>query len=44
MGDEIRVFLEDSVEVFGYFSKTYSGYPPGDVRMLLSEGLGVENS
>jgi len=36
---KIRGFLEDSVEVFGYFSKSYSGYPPGDVRMLLSEGL-----
>ena len=33
-GSRIRDFL-DSVEVFGYFSKTYSGYPPGDVRMLL---------
>ena len=33
-GAKIRDFL-DSVEVFGYFSKTYSGYPPGDVRMLL---------
>ena len=33
-GMKIRDFL-DSVEVFGYFSKTYSGYPPGDVRMLL---------
>jgi uncharacterized protein YecE (DUF72 family) len=34
-GMKIKVFLEDSVEVFGYFSKFYSGYPPGDVRMLL---------
>jgi uncharacterized protein YecE (DUF72 family) len=32
---KIKVFLEDSIEVFGYFSKFYSGYPPGDVRMLL---------
>jgi uncharacterized protein YecE (DUF72 family) len=34
-GLKIKGFIEDSVEVFGYFSKTYSGYPPGDVRMLL---------
>ncbi len=32
---KIKGFLDDSIEVFGYFSKTYSGYPPGDVRMLL---------
>jgi uncharacterized protein YecE (DUF72 family) len=32
---KIKGFIENSVEVFGYFSKTYSGYPPGDVRMLL---------
>ena len=31
----IKGFMDDSVEVFGYFSKSYSGYPPGDVRMLL---------
>ena len=34
-GMNIKGFFEDSVEVFGYFSKSYSGYPPGDVRMLL---------
>jgi len=32
---KIKGFLDDSIEVFGYFSKYYSGYPPGDVRMLL---------
>ncbi len=32
---KIKGFLDDSIEVFGYFSKSYSGYPPGDVRMLL---------
>ncbi|PWB56172.1 MAG: hypothetical protein C3F06_01385 [Candidatus Methanoperedenaceae archaeon] len=31
----IKGFMDDSIEVFGYFSKSYSGYPPGDVRMLL---------
>lgn len=34
-GLKIKGFLEEPVEVFGYFSKFYSGYPPGDVRMLL---------
>ncbi len=34
-GMKIKGFVENSVEVFGYFSKTYSGYPPGDVRALL---------
>ena len=34
---KIKGFLEDSIEVFGYFSKSYSGYPPGDVRMLLDQ-------
>lgn len=34
-GLKIKSFLEDSVEVFGYFSKYYSGYSPGDVRMLM---------
>ena len=32
---KIKDFLDNSIEVFGYFSKSYSGYPPGDVRMLL---------
>jgi len=32
---KIKGFLDNSLEVFGYFSKSYSGYPPGDVRMLL---------
>ena len=34
---KIKGFLDDSIEVFGYFSKYYSGYPPGDVRMLLDK-------
>ncbi len=33
----IKGFLDNSLEVFGYFSKNYSGYPPGDVRMLLDQ-------
>ncbi len=34
-GMKIKGFLGDSLEVFGYFSKFYSGYPPGDVKMLM---------
>jgi uncharacterized protein YecE (DUF72 family) len=32
---KVKGFLDDSVEVYGYFSKNYSGYPPGDVQRLL---------
>ena len=32
---KIKGFLADDVEVFGYFSKYYSGYPPGDVKMMI---------
>ena len=35
--EKTKVFLDNDIEVFGYFSKTYSGYPPGDVRMLLEQ-------
>lgn len=34
---KINGFLDSSLEVFGYFSKNYSGYPPGDVRMLMDQ-------
>jgi uncharacterized protein YecE (DUF72 family) len=34
--DEIRKFLDLSAEVFGYFSKYYSGHPPTDAKQLLS--------
>jgi uncharacterized protein YecE (DUF72 family) len=30
-----RKFLESDVQVFGYFSKYFSGYPPGDAEKLL---------
>jgi uncharacterized protein YecE (DUF72 family) len=33
--DRIRPFLDSQREVFGYFSKYYSGYPPSDVHELL---------
>ncbi len=32
---KIKGFLSDDVEVFGYFSKYYSGYPPEDVKMMM---------
>ncbi len=32
---KIKGFMGDQVEVFGYFSKSYSGYPPGDVKMMM---------
>ncbi|HVP40927.1 MAG TPA: DUF72 domain-containing protein [Candidatus Krumholzibacteriaceae bacterium] len=33
--EKMRKFLDASLEVFGYFSKYYSGYPPTDVNQLL---------
>lgn len=32
----IRRLLDDGMEVFGYFSKYYSGFPPADIEQLLS--------
>ena len=32
--NRIRVLLDRSTEVFGYFSKYYSGFPPSDARQL----------
>jgi uncharacterized protein YecE (DUF72 family) len=32
---KIKAFLSDGVEVFGYFSKSYSGYSLGDVKMMM---------
>jgi uncharacterized protein YecE (DUF72 family) len=32
----VRTFLDHRLDVFGYFSKYYSGYPPGDVMQLHS--------
>jgi uncharacterized protein YecE (DUF72 family) len=34
--DKIKPFVSKQVEVFGYFGKYYSGYPPSDVNLLLS--------
>jgi len=33
--ERIKPFLDKQTEVFGYFSKYYSGYPPSDGRELL---------
>jgi uncharacterized protein YecE (DUF72 family) len=33
--EKIKTFLDNSIEVFGYFSKYYSGYPPSDAKQLL---------
>jgi uncharacterized protein YecE (DUF72 family) len=32
----VKNFLDHHLEVFGYFSKYYSGYPPGDAEHLLN--------
>jgi uncharacterized protein YecE (DUF72 family) len=34
--DKIKPFLGKQTEVFGYFSKYYSGYPPSDAKNLLN--------
>jgi uncharacterized protein YecE (DUF72 family) len=34
--DKIKPFIENQTEVFGYFSKYYSGYPPSDINDLLN--------
>jgi uncharacterized protein YecE (DUF72 family) len=33
--DRIKHFSDSQKEVFGYFSKYYSGHPPADARELL---------
>jgi uncharacterized protein YecE (DUF72 family) len=34
-GEKIKKLLNNQIEVFGYFSKYYSGHPPTDARQLL---------
>jgi uncharacterized protein YecE (DUF72 family) len=42
---KISKFLVETKEVFGYFSKYYSGYPPTDAKQLVeSLGFGLDNS
>jgi len=33
--EKIKTLLDNSMEVFGYFSKYYSGHPPSDAKQLL---------
>jgi uncharacterized protein YecE (DUF72 family) len=33
---QLKDFLKRKVDVFGYFSKYYSGYPPNDAEQLLN--------
>jgi uncharacterized protein YecE (DUF72 family) len=33
--EKLKPFLEEGTEVFGYFSKYYSGYSPSDAKELL---------
>jgi uncharacterized protein YecE (DUF72 family) len=32
--EKLKPFLEEGTEVFGYFSKYYSGYSPSDAEAL----------
>jgi uncharacterized protein YecE (DUF72 family) len=42
---KISKFLHETKEVFGYFSKYYSGHPPADARQLVEAlGCGLDNS
>ena len=34
--DKIKPFVSSQMEVFGYFGKYYSGYPPSDARLFSS--------
>lgn len=34
--EKIKNYLDDSIEVFGYFGKFYSGHPPTDVKKFLN--------
>ena len=34
--EKINLFLEKQTEVYGYFSKYYTGYPPADIADLLN--------
>lgn len=35
--DKIKPFLNNQVDVFGYFGKYYSGHPPSDIEKLQTE-------
>jgi len=40
--DRVTNHLESSLDVFGYFSKYYSGYPPADADQLLAFSKGMK--
>jgi uncharacterized protein YecE (DUF72 family) len=40
--DRLKPFLEKKTEVFGYFSKYYSGYSPSDAKELLNILAGTD--
>jgi uncharacterized protein YecE (DUF72 family) len=40
--DKITPFLEQETEVFGYFSKYYSGHSPSDAKNLLGILVGTD--
>ena len=36
VAENIKPFVTKQIEVFGYFGKYYSGYPPSDINCLSS--------
>jgi uncharacterized protein YecE (DUF72 family) len=40
--DKLKPFLEEETEVFGYFSKYYSGFSPSDAKDLLEMIVGSD--
>jgi uncharacterized protein YecE (DUF72 family) len=40
--DKLKPFLEGETEVFGYFSKYYSGFSPSDAKDLLTMLVGSD--
>ena len=37
VAEKIKPFVSKQIEVFGYFGKYYSGYPPSDIANLKSQ-------
>jgi uncharacterized protein YecE (DUF72 family) len=37
VAEKIKPFIDKQIEVFGYFGKYYSGYPPSDIANLKSQ-------
>jgi len=34
--NKIKPYLSKQIDVFGYFGKYYSGYPPSDINLLFN--------